>query len=361
MNGRLAPAVSVICALVLLMLAGLVGAQSDPLVDEVVAIVTAAAEGKDIDPMLQELSRKYAVPTATATRPPVRDDPNCTPDAAFIEDVNFPDNTRLREGVKFTKTWRFENTGTCTWRSGYTLVLVDGDQLGSEGRANVPLTAPGDTSDLKVRMQAPEANGSYMGTWQLESPSGKRFGPTAHVLITVGRPPTPTPTATLAPSVVARMFEPITVGDWRMYAYRIHRQPEVWYYDTRVDPENGAFAIVRLNVNNLTMGTIELNEQLKFQVHDEQGRVFDALNGKRADRAAHRHVPNHADVYFNMPPAVTDYPVLLTFDVPEDSRELWLDVTNRDGTEKSSIYLSPCVSDDDRTCDGTFSEAQAKD
>ena len=62
-----------------------------------------------------------------------------------------------------------------------------------------------------------------------------------------------------------------------------------------------------------------------------------------------------------MPPAVTDYPVLLTFDVPADSKELWLGVTNRDGSEKASIYLSPCATDNDRICSGAFSEALPKD
>ncbi len=74
----------------------------------------------------------------------------------------------------------------------------------------------------------------------------------------------------MTPSAIARVFELITVGDWLMYAYQIHRQPEVWYYDKPIDSENGVFAIVRLKVNNLMMGMIEMNEQLKFEVHDEQ-------------------------------------------------------------------------------------------
>ena len=74
----------------------------------------------------------------------------------------------------------------------------------------------------------------------------------------------------MTPSAIARVFELITVGDWLMYAYQIHRQPEVWYYDKPIDSENGVFTIVRLKVNNPTMGPIEIDEQLKFEVHDEQ-------------------------------------------------------------------------------------------
>ena len=62
-----------------------------------------------------------------------------------------------------------------------------------------------------------------------------------------------------------------------------------------------------------------------------------------------------------MPPAVIDYPVLLAFDVPSDAQELWLDIYNKDRTRVASIYVSPCQSEETRTCEGPFIEAQPKD
>ncbi len=48
--------------------------------------------------------------TAAATSPA-----NCREGAILVEDVTYPDNTRLNAGEKFTKTWKLQNVGTCTW------------------------------------------------------------------------------------------------------------------------------------------------------------------------------------------------------------------------------------------------------
>jgi hypothetical protein len=61
------------------------------------------------------------LPTATATAKPVP----CNA-VAFVKDVSIPDGTDLASGQKFTKTWRLENVGTCTWTTDYDLVFVNG-------------------------------------------------------------------------------------------------------------------------------------------------------------------------------------------------------------------------------------------
>lgn len=192
---------------------------------------------------------------------------------------------------------------------------------------------------------------------------GKDIGPMLKDLARryVPAPATPSPTPTLPPAVVVDMYQPVTVGDWLMYAYQVHRQPRVWYYDQPIDAENGMFAIVRLKVNNLTWSVSVMDDQLWFEAHDEQGRTFKVLNGSTADKAAHRHVPNHADVYFKMPPMVIDYPLLLTFDVAADSQELWLDIYKRDNTARASIYLEPCQSKEQRLCEGKFIDIPPED
>ena len=41
--------------------------------------------------------------------------------ASFVKDMSIPDGSVFTPGATFTKTWRLENAGTCTW-SGYSLL-----------------------------------------------------------------------------------------------------------------------------------------------------------------------------------------------------------------------------------------------
>src|SRR5574341_2099831 len=63
-------------------------------------------------------------PTASPTSDPLTPSatPSCRDEAIFVEDVTYPDNTRLAAGEKFTKTWKLQNTGKCTW-IGYTIAF----------------------------------------------------------------------------------------------------------------------------------------------------------------------------------------------------------------------------------------------
>jgi hypothetical protein len=92
-------------------------------------------------------------------------------------DVTIPDDTILRPGEIFTKTWRLENVGTCTWNNNYALIWFSGEQLDADPA--VPLsgnTAPGGTADLSVEMKAPQTQGTYQGWWKLRNPAGELFG-----------------------------------------------------------------------------------------------------------------------------------------------------------------------------------------
>lgn len=92
-------------------------------------------------------------------------------------DVTIPDDSILSPGENFTKTWRLENVGTCTWNSDYALVWFSGEQM--DATAVVPLsdtTSPGQSVDLSVEMKAPQVAGTYQGWWKLRNPSGALFG-----------------------------------------------------------------------------------------------------------------------------------------------------------------------------------------
>ncbi len=112
------------------------------------------------------------IPTPTATTKPLP----CNA-AAYVKDVTIPDGTNLAAGQAFTKTWRLQNAGTCTWSSDYQLVFVDGTAM--SGPASVSLGSsvkPGGTIDVSVNLVAPGTEGSYQGNWILRDSNGTRFG-----------------------------------------------------------------------------------------------------------------------------------------------------------------------------------------
>lgn len=92
-------------------------------------------------------------------------------------DVTIPDGTEMDPGQAFTKIWRLQNVGTCTWTKDYALVWFSGDKMGAP--SSVPLSgniSPGQTVDLSVDMAAPEKPGTYRGNWKLRNSSGALFG-----------------------------------------------------------------------------------------------------------------------------------------------------------------------------------------
>ncbi len=133
-----------------------------------------------------------AIAQATAT-------PGCTYDAAFVADITIPDDTELAPGTSFVKVWRVRNSGTCDWDEGFTWVFDAGDRMGGPASVSVPSTAAGSTVDLSVALVAPDEPGTYTGYWQMQTPTGQRFGTRMFVRIQVVAAPEPTATPTPTP------------------------------------------------------------------------------------------------------------------------------------------------------------------
>lgn len=101
----------------------------------------------------------------------------CTNKAFFIADLTVPDDTVISAGETFTKTWRLQNLGSCTWDSTYSLVPAADDKMGAP--VSVPLTKtvpPGEFGNLSITVVAPGTPGTYRGEWKLLSPEGVPFG-----------------------------------------------------------------------------------------------------------------------------------------------------------------------------------------
>ena len=92
-------------------------------------------------------------------------------------DVTIPDDTRVRPGEYFSKTWRILNAGSCTWDRGYAVVWFSGDELGiNRVQSFSSLVLPGQSVDFTVDMQAPETPGVYQSNWKLRNNQGNLFG-----------------------------------------------------------------------------------------------------------------------------------------------------------------------------------------
>jgi len=140
-------------------------------------------------------------PTASQT-PNSTSSASCKDGAVLVEDVTYPDNTIAARGEKFTKTWRFQNTGKCKW-TGYTIAFVSGDRMGSPDSAPVPEAEPNATVDVSVELVAPSTDGAYRGNYELRDAEGDvvpiGMESTFWVKIIVGAGATPEPAGT--PSV----------------------------------------------------------------------------------------------------------------------------------------------------------------
>ncbi|MFZ5880060.1 MAG: NBR1-Ig-like domain-containing protein [Chloroflexota bacterium] len=120
-------------------------------------------------------------------------------DSAFVKDVTIPDGTVLAPGEVFVKTWRFRNTGSCTWNADYSLVFVKGSNMGGTSVDLGQSVKVNKNADLSITLVAPYKEGTYTGYWKLQDEYGYTFGDLVYVQIVVANgviSVTSTPTAT---------------------------------------------------------------------------------------------------------------------------------------------------------------------
>jgi hypothetical protein len=121
---------------------------------------------------------------------------NYCDNAVFISDVTIPDHTQIVGGEAFDKTWAFQNTGTCTWTTGYTIEFISGEQMNGNTRALTQSVAPQQQINVTVKLNAPYAPGTHTGYWRLVNGKGAKFGQLVSVVIDVAGGATTTATVT---------------------------------------------------------------------------------------------------------------------------------------------------------------------
>jgi hypothetical protein len=74
---------------------------------------------------------------------------------------------------EFTKTWTLLNSGTCSWYSGYQLVFISGYQMDGDSPQYISSEiSPGESVTFSIEMEAPSTEGTYTGTWELQTSDG---------------------------------------------------------------------------------------------------------------------------------------------------------------------------------------------
>ncbi|HSQ27866.1 MAG TPA: NBR1-Ig-like domain-containing protein [Anaerolineales bacterium] len=140
-------------------------------------------------------------------------------------DVTIPDDTVMNPGQTFTKIWRLQNVGTCTWTQNYSIAVFSGEKMNAPASVPMPgIIAPGQTVDISVDLVAPQPEGTYQGNWKLRNASQAWFGigPAGSdafwVRIKVQPLPTLTPTqaaptTTATPGIQASGVKTLVPGD----------------------------------------------------------------------------------------------------------------------------------------------------
>lgn len=147
-----------------------------------VALTVAAKEAQPSvetpEPVPTETIPPTLEPTAGPTLTPAAiGGPTASCLKANLLSETIPDNTILKPGEIFTKTWTVKNSGTCTWDQTYKLVFWGGDLMGGAYVYNFPTVAiPDQVVEIPIVLYAPEQPGTYKGYWRIQSPNGIDFG-----------------------------------------------------------------------------------------------------------------------------------------------------------------------------------------
>jgi hypothetical protein len=99
--------------------------------------------------------------------------------ATYISETKPNDGTQINGGDTFTKGWSFQNSGTCTWNTGYSFAFDSGELMGGKDiviNKEEDFTDPGHSQTFIVHLQAPTTAGEYKGYWRMKNAAGTPFG-----------------------------------------------------------------------------------------------------------------------------------------------------------------------------------------
>lgn len=162
---------------------------------QVVETLTAIAANNTPTPTVSPTDTPTVEPSPTVdlSTPTLSPTPVITPtlskggcdNAIFVYDVTIPDDSNIAAGQAFTKTWKIQNTGSCTWNTSYHLVFYAGTQMSGQSTALAASVNSGSETDVSVALTAPTGAGTYTSYWRMQNASGVSFGQVIYVKIVV--------------------------------------------------------------------------------------------------------------------------------------------------------------------------------
>lgn len=201
------------------------------LIETAVSQVTADFNATQIQiptPTQPPASTWTQIPTLERTRPeaetPTPELPCDMAAAGHPFDVTIPDGTVMSPGEGFSKTWRLENVGSCTWTRQYAVIFFSSNSLNAYQTQYLSgEVEPGEVIDVTVDMEAPMISGEYQSNWMLRNAEGELFGIGPHgdapfwvvirVISLVTETPAVSPTMTVTPVVYLTGLANLGDGD----------------------------------------------------------------------------------------------------------------------------------------------------
>ena len=112
----------------------------------------------------------------------------------WIEDITIPDDTQMKAGEVFTKTWLVQNIGGCAWHAGFTFKNFGGDPMRGNTVTMQEAIQTGSKREISVELVVPSGiTGIIQSSWRMSDENGTFFGDTLSVNIVVGDAPISTP------------------------------------------------------------------------------------------------------------------------------------------------------------------------
>jgi hypothetical protein len=93
-----------------------------------------------------------------------------------FSNVNVPNNTVMKGGTDFIKTWTLTNGGSAAWGADFKVIFVSGESMSASVVPLDQVVLPGSSVDVSVDLIAPINEGDHQGNFMIQTDHGEKFG-----------------------------------------------------------------------------------------------------------------------------------------------------------------------------------------